>query len=120
MTERDGAALGCRYMTAYRAVRSQANLRSGETVLVTGIGGVGRSAVQIATAIGGLVIAVDSRPSALDAARMLGAVAVVDSDGLSPEDIAQKVKEANGGLGVEVAIDAMGGHTTTPAAPRPW
>ena len=116
VTERDGAALGCRYMTAYRAVRSQANVRPGETVLVVGVGGVGRSAVQIATAMGGLVIAVDSKPSALEAARTLGAIAVVNSAGLQPEDIAKQVKEANGGLGVEVAIDAMGGHITTPAA----
>ncbi len=116
VTERDGAALGCRYMTAYRAVRSQANVRSGETVLVIGVGGVGRSAVQIATAMGGLVIAVDSKPSALEAAKKLGAVAVLNSDGLGPEDIAKQVKDANDGLGVEVAIDAMGGHITTPAA----
>ena len=38
VTERDGAALGCRYMTAFRAVRSQANVRPGETVLVVGVG----------------------------------------------------------------------------------
>ncbi len=116
VTERDGAALGCRYMTAYRAVRSRANVRPGETVLVIGVGGVGRSAVQIATAMGGLVIAVDSKPSALEAAKKLGAIAVVNSADLEPEDIAKRVKEANGGLGVEVAIDAMGGHVTTPAA----
>ncbi len=116
VTERDGAALGCRYMTAYRAVRSRANVRPGETVLVIGVGGVGRSAVQIATAMGGLVIAVDPKPSALEAAKKLGAIAVVNSADLEPEDIAKRVKEANGGLGVEVAIDAMGGHVTTPAA----
>ena len=116
VTERDGAALGCRYMTAYRAVRSRANVRPGETVLVIGVGGVGRSAVQIATAMGGLVIAVDSKPSALEAAKKLGAIAVVNSADLEPEDIAKRVKDANGGLGVEVAIDAMGGHVTTPAA----
>ena len=116
VTERDGAALGCRYMTAYRAVRSQANVRPGQTVLVIGIGGVGRSAVQIATAMGGLVVAVDSKPSALESAKRLGAIAVVNAAGLGPEDIAKKVKDANGGLGVEVAIDAMGGHITTPAA----
>ena len=116
VTQRDGAALCCRYMTAYRAVRTQANVRPGETVLVIGVGGVGRSAVQIATAMGGLVIAVDSKPSALEAAKALGAVAVVNSRGLGPEDIATRVKHANGGLGVEAAIDAMGGRITTPAA----
>ncbi len=116
VTERDGAALGCRYMTAYRAVRTQANVRAGETVLVIGIGGVGRSAVQIAVAMGGLVIAVDTKASALAAATDLGAIAVVDASGLEPDALAAKIKEANGGLGVEVAIDAMGGHVTTPAS----
>ena len=116
VTERDGAALGCRYMTAYRAVRTQAEVRPGETVLVIGVGGVGRSAVQIATAMGGLVIAVDSKPSALEAAKALGALAVINADGLTSEEIGKRVKEANGGKGVEVAIDGMGGHLTTPAA----
>ena len=66
--------------------------------------------------MGGLVITVESKTSALEAAKALGAVAIVSSHGFGPADIARLVKDANGGLGVEAAIDAMGGHITTPAA----
>ena len=113
LTEKDGAALGCRYMTAYRAVRSQAKVRVGETVVVVGIGGVGRSAVQIAVAMGGLVIAIDTKPSALDAAKKLGALEIINSDGVSPEDVGEQVKKLTGGKGAEVAIDGMGGSNST-------
>ena len=118
MTEKDGAALGCRYMTAYRAVRSQAQVRAGETVVVVGIGGVGRSTVQIAAAMGGLVIAIDTKPSALDAGRRLGALETINSDGVSPEDVGAQIKKLTGGKGADVAIDAMGGSNATLTALR--
>ena len=113
MTERDGAALGCRYMTAYRAVRSRAKVRAGETVVVIGIGGVGRSAVQIAAAMGGLVIAIDTKPSAVTAATTLGALEVINSNGVSPEDVGAQVRKLTGGKGADVVIDGMGGTNTT-------
>ena len=113
VTEKDAAALGCRYMTAYRAVRTRADLRAGETVVVTGIGGVGRSAVEIAVALGGLVIAIDTKPSALEAAKKLGAVEVINSEGLSPKQIGERVKALTGSNGVDVGIDAIGGSNST-------
>ena len=45
------AAIGCRYMTAYHGVVDQAKVRPGEWVAVFGIGGVGLSAVQIASTL---------------------------------------------------------------------
>jgi NADPH:quinone reductase-like Zn-dependent oxidoreductase len=44
------AALGCRYMTAYRAVIDRGRVQTGQWVAVQGCGGVGLSAVQIAAA----------------------------------------------------------------------
>ncbi len=113
VTEKDGAALGCRYMTAYRAVRSRAKVLLGETVVIVGAGGVGRSAVQIATAMGALVIAIDSKPSALASAKELGAIETINSDGLSPEEVGERVKKLTGSKGAEVAIDAVGGSNAT-------
>src|SRR5262249_56162591 len=55
----DAASMGCRYMTAFHAVVDQAHVRAGEWVAVHGCGGVGLSAVQIASAMGANVIAVD-------------------------------------------------------------
>lgn len=113
LTEKHAAALGCRYMTAYRAVRSRAKVQAGETVVVIGVGGVGRSAVQIAAAMGGLVIAIDHKPSALEAAKTFGASETINSTGMSPEDVGEQVKKLTGGKGAEVAIDGMGGTNST-------
>ena len=113
VTDKDASALGCRYMTAYRAVRTRADVRGGETVVVTGVGGVGRSCVEIAAALGGQVIAVDRRPAALEAAKKLGAGEVVNSDGLTPEQVGERVKAITGGKGADVGIDAIGGSEPT-------
>ncbi len=113
VTEKDASALGCRYMTAYRAVRTRGGLLAGETVAITGVGGVGRSAVEIAVALGGQVIAIDTKDSALQAAKKLGAMAVLNSDGLTPKQVGAKVKALTGGTGVEVGIEAAGGSKTT-------
>ena len=50
MTFLEGAALGCRYMTAFHGVVDRARVSAGEWVAVHGCGGVGLSVVQIATA----------------------------------------------------------------------
>lgn len=113
VTELDAAALGCRYMTAYRAVRTRAAVRGGETVAVVGIGGVGLSAVEIANALGAQVIAVDQKPEALEAARKLGAIEVINSKGLSPAQVSERIKAINGGQGVDVSIDAIGSNNGT-------
>jgi len=65
-------------MTALQAVRDIANVRPGQTVLVTGAsGGVGSFAVQIAQAFGAEVTGVCSTRNA-DLVRSLGADHVVD------------------------------------------
>jgi D-arabinose 1-dehydrogenase-like Zn-dependent alcohol dehydrogenase len=75
----DAASMACRYMAAFHGIVDQANVRGGEWVVVHGAGGMGLSAIQIAVALGGKVIAVDVSSKALDAARKLGAVHTVNS-----------------------------------------
>lgn len=116
VSDRDGAGLGCRYMTAYRAVRTQSRLRAGETITVVGVGGVGRSAVQIAAASGAFVIAVDTKDSALRAAAKLGAVHSINADGMDAEAVGDAVKQLTGGTGADVAVDALGGSDSTLSA----
>src|SRR4051812_23398752 len=91
------AALGCRYSTSFRAVVHQGRVQPGEWVAVHGCGGVGLSAIQIATSHGGRVVAVDVASGALDLATQLGAEAVVDADGLSAEAIAAAVRDRTDG-----------------------
>lgn len=113
VTEKDGAALGCRYMTSFRAVRSRARVQGGETVVVVGDGGVGRSAVEIAVAMGALVVAIDTKDSALEASRALGASYTINSSGLTPEEVRESLNKLIGSRGADVAIDAMGGQNST-------
>jgi alcohol dehydrogenase len=49
------ASLGCRFATAFRAVRSHAAPAAGQWVAVHGCGGVGLSAVMVAVALGARV-----------------------------------------------------------------
>ena len=91
-------------MTAYPAVVRQGGLRPGDWVAVHGSGGVGLSAVQIASSLGGQVIAVDLDPAKLERAREEGAVATVNA---GTEDVAGTIRELTGG-GADVCVGALG------------
>ena len=107
----EGAALGCRYMTSFHGVVDQAGVGAGEWVAVHGCGGIGLSAVQIATALGANVVAVDIDPGKLEFARRVGAVETVL---VGNEDPAGAVRELTGG-GAHVAVDALGIKATCQA-----
>src|SRR6478735_5032918 len=95
------AALGCRFATAYRALAGRARVRPGEWVTVVGAGGVGLSAVMVARALGGRVVAVDRNPEALAVAADLGAEHTLLAGGI---DVPAAVEDLLGG-GSDVAID---------------
>ena len=98
--------LGCAIMTAYGAVRHQANLRAGESVAVVATGGVGSNLVQLARAFGASeIIAVDVREDQLAAARRLGATHTIDA---SKTDVPAAVRDYTHGRGVDVAFEALG------------
>ncbi len=107
------AALGCRYATAYRGLVGRARLQPGEWVTVVGAGGVGLSVVQIATALGASVVAVDREQAALDMAIRLGATCAVQA--AATVDVAATVHEITGG-GSHVSVDAVGGEETAATA----
>jgi D-arabinose 1-dehydrogenase-like Zn-dependent alcohol dehydrogenase len=100
----DAASMGCRYMTAFHGLVDQAQVRPGEWLAVHGCGGVGLSAVQIGTALGASVIAVDVDARKLDAARAEGAIATVDA---AKDDPAAAIMQLTGG-GAHVSVDALG------------
>jgi D-arabinose 1-dehydrogenase-like Zn-dependent alcohol dehydrogenase len=101
------AALGCRYITAYRAVIDRGGVQPGKWLAVHGCGGVGLSAVQIAAAADALVVAADADDRKIANARDEGAVATINARGLTPEQVGQAVKEVTGG-GAHVSLDALG------------
>ena len=115
--ELTAAALGCRYMTAWRAVHSQAAIQGGETIVVVGCGGVGLAAVEIAACLGGDVLAVDIDESKLELARKAGARAVVNAKGLGAEAVGQAVRAlTQGGRGADISVDALGLEQTANSA----
>ena len=58
MGHAEGAAMGLTYLTAHNAIVERAHMQPGETVLVTGAaGGVGFACVQLAKALGAVVVA---------------------------------------------------------------
>ncbi len=104
LSPRDAAVLGCRYMTAYHALADRAGLAGGEWLAVHGCGGVGLSAVQLGSALGARVIAIDPAADARDRARTVGADRVVDPDRTDPV----AAIETHTGGGADVSMDALG------------
>ena len=105
ISDETAALLGCRFITSFRAVLEQGDLKGGEFVVVHGCGGVGLSAIMIANAVGAQVIAVDINEQTLKLAKELGAVATVNS--VNSPNVIGEIKEITKG-GAHVSIDALG------------
>jgi NADPH2:quinone reductase len=106
-----GACMGIPAMTAEACLFSDGPL-DGKTVLVTGgAGAVGHYAIQLAKWSGAKVIASASRPETVAACRSSGADVVID---YKRESVAERVREATGGLGVDRIVDVeFGGNLET-------
>jgi NADPH2:quinone reductase len=100
-----GAGLWVPYGTAYHALRHHADARGGETVLVHGAsGGVGLAAVQIARALGLVVLGTAGTPRGLELARREGAHHVFDHRAAGYQDA---ILAATGGQGVDVVLEML-------------
>ena len=104
------ASLGCRFVTSFRAVVDQGRVTPGEWVAVHGCGGVGLSAIMIASAMGANVVAIDLTDEKLDFARKIGAVATVNAS--KTPSVVKAVKEITNG-GAHMSVDALGHPTTS-------
>lgn len=107
------AALGCRYMTAFNALVHRADVAAGEWVAVVGCGGVGLSTVQVASALGARVVAVDIDERKLDRAAEAGAT--VTLNGGESTNVSGEIEGITGG-GAHVSMDALGSQNTCRAA----
>ncbi|MEQ8788849.1 MAG: zinc-binding dehydrogenase [Pirellulaceae bacterium] len=117
LTWQEAAALPLGGMTAYRAVFTQGEVKPGETVLVTGVGGgVATFALQFAVAAGARVLATSSSPEKLAKAEQLGAAAGYN---YTQEGWAKQLVADHGA--VHLIIDSAGGdgyrHLLDIAAP---
>lgn len=103
----EAAGMGCRFVTSYHGIVDQAAVKPGEWVAVFACGGVGLSAVDIASALGARVIAVSRSPEKLALAEKLGAERTVTAGPDAPNEIV----ELTGG-GSHVSVDALGAAET--------
>jgi alcohol dehydrogenase len=92
--------------TGYEVGVLNGRVQPGDTVVVVGAGPVGLSAIMGARLFSpSHVVAVDLADARLEAAKGFGADVTVNS---SREDVVAIVKDLTGGLGADVAIEAVG------------
>ena len=103
----EAAISACVTGMIYHAIRVEAGIKEGETVLLTGSGGgVGMHAIQIAKALGARVIAETSSKWKTEQILAAGADHVV----YSGEEFSRKVKDLSDG-GVDVVLESVGKPT---------
>jgi S-(hydroxymethyl)glutathione dehydrogenase/alcohol dehydrogenase len=106
------ALVGCAVLTGYGGVVRTAGVEAGASVAVWGCGGVGQNAVQAARLAGaGPIVAVDTRGECLALAERVGATHTVHVDAAGEGDPAATVRELTGG-GVDYAFEAIGREAT--------
>jgi NADPH2:quinone reductase len=109
----EGGAFPIAYVSSHVAIRWQARLEAGETMLVLGAaGGVGLTAVEIGKALGARVIAGASTAEKLAAARERGADELVN---YAAENLTERVMALTDGKGADVCFDPVGGDLFDPA-----
>jgi S-(hydroxymethyl)mycothiol dehydrogenase len=98
--------LGCGVMAGIGAAVNTGGVTRGDTVAVFGCGGVGNAAIAGAKLAGArTIIGVDVDARKLDVARRLGATHVINS---SESDPVEAIRALTDGVGVDVAIEAVG------------
>jgi alcohol dehydrogenase len=92
--------------TAYEVGVLNGHVQPGDVVAVVGAGPIGLSAISGARLFSpSLVIAIDMASTRLEAAKQFGADVVINN---SEQDPIAAIQELTGGLGVDVAIEAVG------------
>ena len=100
------APLGCGVMTGVGAIWNVLEPRPGSSILITGAGAVGLSALMAARLTPATTIIVaDRAPARLELATELGATAVIDT---TKVDLNEAVAELTGGRGVDGVVESTG------------
>jgi propanol-preferring alcohol dehydrogenase len=103
------SSLACSGLTSFTAIKNAA-VSPKQTLVITGIGGLGLMAVQIARALmNPTIIAVDIDDKRLDQAKNLGANHVVNS---KQGDAPKQIKDLTSGLGADAIVDFVNGPKT--------
>ncbi len=101
----EGAIMTDAVATTFHAMK-RGEVKTGDSVAIFGIGGLGINAIQMAKAFGAAkVIAVDRKEAKRQLALAVGADEAVDMDA---PDAVKQVKKLSGGEGVDVALEFVG------------
>lgn len=107
LTLAEAAAMPETFFTVWSNVFDRGRLRAGESFLVHGgSSGIGTTAIQMAAALGATVFTTAGSAEKCQACVELGAKAAIN---YREEDFVAAVKEANGGKGVDLILDMVGG-----------
>lgn len=105
LTDAEAATLPIAALTAWSTLR-EGGLKSGDTVLVQGTGGVALFGLQFAKAAGARVVILSSSDEKLARAAALGADVGINYR--THPEWEKKVREATGGRGVDIVIETTG------------
>jgi NADPH:quinone reductase len=109
VSDQDALCMLVQGSTAWHLLKTMWHLEKGQSVVVhAAAGGVGTIAIQLAKLWGATVIAVTSSDEKADLAKKLGADHVVDA---ASEDLSKALRDANGGRGVNLILEMVGGKT---------
>jgi Zn-dependent alcohol dehydrogenase len=108
-SELDVASLfGCAVTTGFGVIENNTKLKIGESVVVFGAGGIGLNVIQAASLVSAYpIIALDIYDNRLELAKEIGATHIINSKGLSFEEISIKINEIS-------KIDAFIDNTGNP------
>lgn len=109
LTFEEAASLPVAAVTAWSAIHAFAGVKSGDSVLALGTGGVSIFALQIAKMNGARVIITSSQDDKLAACRKLGADVTINYK--SRPDWEKAVLEATSGRGVDIVVETGGQGT---------
>lgn len=109
LTDEEAASLSVAGLTAWSFLVSQAKIKSGQTILIQGSGGVSLFALQIAKLFGLKIIATTGSEEKIQKLKDLGANEVINyKENPSWSD---EVIKLNGGVGIDLTLDVGGNET---------
>ena len=111
------APIGCGVATGSMTVLKALSPKVGSSIAIFGLGGVGMSALMGANVAGCTsIIGLAYGESKFELAKELGATATIATKGLTAEEIAAKILEANRGKPVDYVVECIGRQTNVDAA----
>jgi NADPH:quinone reductase-like Zn-dependent oxidoreductase len=109
LSDEEASTLPCAGLTAWNALVVQGNLKSGETIVIMGTGGVALFALQLAKTIGARAIVLSSTDEKLEKARRMGADELISYT--ETPDWEGAVLERTAGVGADLILELGGGGT---------